>query len=386
MYDTIPNMKTVLVAHSSQKILASISEILKDTYIVKLAGNSQSCINIATSETPPDLILLDISTPNNKGFEVCRHLKTDTRSQDIPIIFLTEKNSIHDINEGLRLGAADFISKPVCPPIVLARIKTQIENKCAADFLRNNAAYLERELSRRIHEVCTIQDIATLAIVSLTEERDCETNNHIRRIQNYVKALAEQLKSNPRFSDYLTDKTINQLYKFSALHDIGKAAIPDHILLHPGLLNREEFEIMKTHTNLGWYAIHHAEQALGTDPALLSIAKEIILCHHERWDGSGYPEGRSGEDIPIAARLMAVADVYDGLISRKIYKASIPHGEAVETINANKGILFDPDIVDAFVEIQDEFRAISSRFADNMEDMQKKADYLAQALAEHIHY
>jgi putative two-component system response regulator len=217
-----------------------------------------------------------------------------------------------------------------------------------------------------------IQDVTILAMASMAETRDPETGNHIRRTQFYVKALAERLKEHPRFSAVLTDSYIKLLFKSAPLHDIGKVGIPDRILLKPGRFEPHEFEIMKTHTTLGRAAIEHAERSLGTPMAFLSIAKEIAYSHQEKWDGSGYPEGLAGEAIPVSARLMAVADVYDALISRRVYKDGMPHEKAVQLIVEGKGKHFDPDMVDAFIGLQEEFRAIAARFHDTDHDMAEK--------------
>ena len=195
-----------------------------------------------------------------------------------------------------------------------------------------------------------------------------ETGNHIRRTQNYVKELAQALRNHPRFRNYLNDKIIQLLFKSAPLHDIGKVGIPDRILLKPGKLDADEFEVMKTHTTLGYEAIAHAEKALGTDVAFLTMAKEIALSPQEKWDGSGYPQGLAGDAIPVCARLMAVADVYDALVSRRPYKEPMPHAEAVRIIDRGRGSHFDPDIVDAFLLSQDQFAAIAHRFEDNESD------------------
>jgi putative two-component system response regulator len=224
-----------------------------------------------------------------------------------------------------------------------------------------------------------IQDVTILAMASLAETRDSETGHHIRRTQFYVKALAEKLRGHPRFAWFLTDANINMLFKSAPLHDIGKVGISDRILLKPGRLDPHEFEIMKTHTTLGHDAIEHAEKLLGTNVEFLSCAKTIALSHQEKWDGSGYPQGLAGDDIPIAARLMAVADVYDALISRRVYKQAVSHEKAVRIMIENRGTHFDADMIDAFVEIQNEFRAIAQRFADSDEGIDKQTPQLVRA-------
>ena len=266
----------------------------------------------------------------------------------------------------------DYITKPISPPVVLARVKIHLALKAHADFLRDKSDFLEAEVSKRTREVLAIQDVTILAMATLAETRDLDTGNHIRRTQHYVKALAEKLRTHPRFASVLTDNYIQMLFKSAPLHDIGKVGIPDRILLKPGRLTPEEFEIMKTHTTLGRDAIEHAEIQLGMPVEFLSTAKEIALSHQEKWDGSGYPQGLAGEAIPLSARLMAVADVYDALISRRVYKNSVPHEQAVAIIQEGRGVHFDPDITDAFVELQETFHAIAARFADSDDDMSLK--------------
>ncbi|MBF0095475.1 MAG: two-component system response regulator [Alphaproteobacteria bacterium] len=370
---------TILVVDDTPDNLKLMSGLLKDLYRVKIANGGAKALSIAASETPPDLILLDIMMPEMDGYEVCERLKRDPATRDIPVIFLTAKAETQDEEKGLKMGAVDYITKPISPPVVLARVETHLKLKAAADFLRDKSAFLEQEVSKRTRELAAIQDVTILAMASLAETRDSDTGNHIRRTQFYVRALAERLKTHPRFAATLDDATIDMLFKSAPLHDIGKVGIPDRILLKPGRFEPHEFEIMKTHAILGRQAIEHAEQSLGTPVAFLTCAKEIAQWHHEKWDGSGYPDGIGGDGIPIFARLMAVADVYDALISRRVYKEGMPYEKAVQIILEGRGSHFDPDIVDAFIDIQEDFRAIAARYADSDSDMAKKKDYLDQA-------
>jgi len=380
MDNNITEKSTILVIDDTPDNLSLMSALLKDSYKVKVANHGDKGLKIATSENPPDLILLDVMMPDIDGYQVCRQLKANAATCDIPVIFLTAKSEEDEEQKGLELGAVDYITKPINPAIVLARIKTQLQLKAAADFLKDKAAYLEGEVAKRTQEVSAIQDVTILAMASLAETRDSDTGNHIRRTQYYVKALAEKLRPNPRFTAFLTDQNINTLFKSAPLHDIGKVGIPDCILLKPGRFEPHEMEIMKTHTTLGRDAIQQAENALGIEVEFLTVAKEIAFCHQEKWNGSGYPSGLSGDDIPISARLMAVADVYDALVSRRVYKEGMPHEKAVQIIIDGKGSHFDPDMVDAFIEIQGEFLAIAQRYADTDIDMQKKRDYLSQSM------
>jgi len=366
----------ILAVDDTAENLLLMSQLLKELYAVKAANNGERALAIAATEPYPDLILLDVMMPGLSGHEVAQRLKADSRTRDIPIIFLTALASTEDETLGLGLGAADYVTKPINPPILLARVATQLNVKAAADFLRDKNDYLEQEVARRTREVVAIQDVTILAMASMAETRDNETGNHIRRTQNYVKRLAEQLRHHPRFNHFLDDATISLLFKSAPLHDIGKVGIPDRILLKPGRLTPEEFEIMKTHTTLGRDAIAHAEAQLGADVEFLRLAKEIAYGHQEKWDGSGYPEGLAGDDIPISARLMAVADVYDALISRRVYKEGMSHEKAIQIIFDGSGNHFDPDIVSAFRECLDDFRTIAQNFADSDADIAKKADAL----------
>ncbi|WP_447769437.1 HD domain-containing phosphohydrolase [Pseudomonas kilonensis] len=363
---------TILVVDDTPDNLLLMTDLLKDRYRVKAANSGEKALRVLQGDSLPDLILLDVMMPGLSGHEVAGQLKHDPRTCDIPIIFLTALAAIEDEIHGLELGAVDYITKPISPPLVLARVDTQLKLKAATDFLRDQNDYLEKEVQRRTREVMAIQDVTIQAMASLAETRDNETGNHIRRTQHYVKVLAEQLRDHPRFRHFLNDETIRLLFKSAPLHDIGKIGIPDHILLKPGRFTPEEFEIMKTHTTLGRDAIQRAEDQLGIEVDFLSLAKEIAYSHQEKWDGSGYPQALAGDDIPISARLMAVADVYDALISRRVYKQGMPHEEAVEIIRQGRGSHFDPDICDAFLAHVEQFQAIAERFADSDQDMAKQ--------------
>ncbi|RVT83857.1 response regulator [Inhella crocodyli] len=367
-----PLKPTVLVVDDTPDNLTLIGNLLKDRYRVKLANSGEKALAIARAAPAPDLVLLDIMMPGMDGHQVCAALKADPATRDIPIVFLTAMSSTADEEAGLKMGALDYITKPISPPIVLARVETQLKLKAAADFLRDQNAFLEQQVALRTAEVHAIQDVTILSMASLAESRDNETGNHIRRTQYYVRALAEQLRNHPRFAHYLTDAQIEMLFKSAPLHDIGKVGIPDRILLKPGKLTAEEFEVMKTHTTIGRDAIERAEQQLGLPVAFLQCAKEIAYGHQEKWDGSGYPQGIGGDLIPISARLMAVADVYDALISRRVYKEGMPHEKAVEIIIAGRNQHFDPDVIDAFVVVLSQFQAIATKFHDSDADLAAK--------------
>ncbi len=382
MSETAADKPTILVVDDIPENIDLLREVLEGNYRTKIAINGEKALKIAFSDNKIDLILLDIMMPGMSGYEVCLQLKANSATRDIPVIFITAMSEVDDERKGLEMGAVDYITKPISPPIVQARIKTQLAAKRVQDFLRDQNKFLEQEIEKRTREVVALQDVTIHTMASLAETRDSDTGNHIRRTSNYVKVLAEKLRAHPRFGYFLTDKTIELLFKSAPLHDIGKVGIPDRILLKPGKFEPHEFEIMKTHTTLGRDAIMAAERDLGIEVDFLKFAKEIAYSHQEKWNGSGYPLGLAGDNIPISARLMAVADVYDALISRRVYKEGMTHQQAVDIITEGRGQHFDPDIVDAFLSLQVEFQAIAAKYADSDQDMARKRSQLEVLLEE----
>lgn len=360
----LKDKRTILVVDDTPDNLSLMSGLLRGEYKVKLAPSGERALQIAAGEGKPDLILLDVMMPDLDGYEVLRRLRADPATRSIPVIFLTAMTGKDDEKTGLDLGAVDYITKPINPAITLARVRNHLQLKLARDLLHDHNQHLEREVQKRTREVVAMQDVTIRAMASLAETRDNETGNHIRRTQHYVMALALKLQNHPRFRDELTDETIELMFKSAPLHDIGKVGIPDRILLKPARLTAEEFEIMKTHAALGRDAIVAAEQDLGQSNPFLRYAKEITYSHQEKWDGTGYPEGLAGDAIPLSARLMAVADVYDALISQRVYKPAFSHEKSVAIILEGRGKHFDPDMVDAFAELAEDFRQIAARFAD----------------------
>jgi putative two-component system response regulator len=268
------------------------------------------------------------------------------------------------------MGAVDYLTKPISPPILFARVATHLSLKNARTRLTAENRGLESLVQERTGQLALMQDATIMAMATMAEKRDCETGNHIRRTQNYVAALARHLQAHPRFAAELTDENIKLLYKSAPLHDIGKVGIPDHILLKPGKLDTDEFEIMKRHAEFGRDTIRQVEQYVGGSNGFLTYAREIAHSHQEKWDGSGYPDQLAGEAIPLSARLMAVADVYDALISKRVYKPPFSHADAVAVMKEGRGRHFDPDILDAFLEIEGEFARIAAEYADSAKDGQ----------------
>jgi putative two-component system response regulator len=366
--------EVVLVIDDTAENLALISEVLRGEFKVKVAPGGARGLQLAQASTPPDLVLLDIMMPEMDGYEVLRQLRADPRTRDIPVIFLTAMSSVEEERRGLELGAVDYSTKPISPPLVQSRVRNHLQLKAARDFLKYKSEFLEREVQRRTREVTMIQEVTIRALASLAETRDNDTGNHILRTQHYVKLLAQKLARHPRFAAFLTEGTIDLLFKSAPLHDIGKIGIPDRILLKAGKLTPDEFEIMKMHTTLGGNAIANAELAIGEEIGFLRYAKEIAYSHQEWWDGSGYPKGLKGDEIPISARLMAVADVYDALINKRVYKRAISHEEAVQVIREGRGTHFDPDVVDAFLGCADGIREIANRYKESSQVLVRQAE------------
>ncbi|MBW1785769.1 MAG: response regulator [Deltaproteobacteria bacterium] len=361
MVDNI-NKQKILIIDDNPENIQILMEALKDDYKIVAAVNGEKALKMAEMVPLPDIILLDIMMPGMDGHEVCKRLKDNEKTSDIPVVFITALSEEEDEAKGLALGAVDYITKPINPELVKARVRNHLELK----GYRDNLEKLVRERTR---EVMLTQAVMIESLATLAEYRDPETGGHIKRTQNYVKALAKHLKDHPRFRNELNDETIELLYISAPLHDIGKVGVQDHILMKPGKLTDEEFEIMKKHTKFGHDAIYITEQKLGKS-SFLRFAREIASTHQEKWDGSGYPEGLKGDEIPISGRLMALADVYDALISKRVYKPPFPHEKAVEIIMEGKETHFDPDIVDAFIALESTFRNIALTFADFEEERQ----------------
>ncbi|MEY4757266.1 MAG: hypothetical protein RJA34_2164, partial [Pseudomonadota bacterium] len=314
---------TVLVVDDTKENLTVIGQLLRPYFHVRVANSGQRALQAADTAPQPDLILLDVMMPEMDGYQVLQTLRTRPHLQHIPVIFVTAMDGADDEERGLSLGAVDYVTKPIKPALLLARVRAHLELKKARDRLSDQNAFLDAEVHRRMAENEMIKDFSLKAMATLAEKRDNETGNHLHRTQAYIEALMGKLKTHPRFSEALaTEDQRQRIAKAAPLHDIGKVGIPDAILLKPGKLTPEEFEIMKTHATIGAQAIGEAMQQVNvTDAAgplaFLETAQHIAAGHHEKWDGSGYPLGLSGDAIPLCARLMALADVFDALMSRR---------------------------------------------------------------------
>jgi putative two-component system response regulator len=361
----------LLIIDDSLSNIELLGSILGADYDIAFASSGAEGLELA-SRLPTDLILLDVMMPGLNGYEVCRQLKCGAQTRDIPVVFLTSLESAADEEYGLSLGAEDFIHKPASPPVVLARVRNHLLLANTKRQLRRHNEELEflvaertREIFQRDQQLIAAQTATITAFCVLAETRDNETGNHIRRTQNYVLALAEELRSHSRFRQTLDEETIQLLFKSAPLHDVGKVAIPDSILHKPNKLSPDEWDVMKQHCVIGHNAIITAARELAeNDGTFLGYAAEIAYCHHERWDGSGYPRRLAKDAIPVSARLMAIADVYDALISKRPYKKAYCHDDAVRMMSEERGSHFDPDVLDTMLSIADQFEAIARCYRD----------------------
>jgi putative two-component system response regulator len=358
----------VLIVDDVKANVDVLVQALQNDYKLSVALDGASALATAR-KARPDLILLDVSMPGMDGYEVCRRLMADESTREIPVILQTSLVDAEDEAKGLALGAVDYITKPFNPDLLRARVRTHIELKRHRDDLEHLVRERTRELQRT--QTVMIESLGTLA-----EFRDPETGGHIKRTQAYMKALALHLRRNPRHAPLLTDDYIELLRISAPLHDVGKLGVPDGVLLKPGKLDAAEFTLMKRHTVFGNDALRISEEKLG-EGTFLHTAREIAYTHHEKWDGSGYPQGLMKDQIPLSGRLMAVADVYDALISKRVYKLPMRHAQAVEIIRAGSGNHFDPDLIDAFLAIHETFRNIAFTYADCDEERQTLGGILA---------
>lgn len=355
---------TILIADGSSDNLVLMKELLHARHHIKLATSGAEALRLAAMAPRPDLVVLGADLADLDAAEVLRELRGDFLNEDIPVVFMTAAGDAEAERQAWRDGAADVLAVAPVPETLKARVAMQLELKALRATHKQRDSQIEYQVAQRTREAERMQDATILAMAMLAESHDPAAGNHLRRTQLLFAALARELRFHARFCAELTDAAISLMSKAAPLHDIGKAAIPDAILLKPGRLTPEEFDIMERHTVHGRDAIAGVEKTLGGTTPLLRYAREITYSHQERWDGSGYPEGLEGERIPLAARLMAVADVYDALICSRAYRPAFTHETAVELIRQGRGEHFDPDIVDAMLAIEEQFRAIAAEFPD----------------------
>lgn len=354
---------TLLIVDDQKENVQILANALADDYSIRFALNGRSALSIARQEDI-DLILLDIMMPEMDGYQVCRELKRHSDTREIPVIFVTAMSEISDEAEGFAAGAVDYLTKPIRTAIVKVRVSVHLT-------LHRQKKVLENLVAERTREVLQTRDATIYGLAGLAETRDNETGQHIKRTQKYVEMLARYLYTNSEYSNQLNENIIDLMAKSAPLHDIGKVGIPDHILLKPGKLSDSEFDIMKKHVCIGKETIERAEQAIdgSVTSSFLASAREIAYSHHEKWNGRGYPQGLAGLEIPLSGRIMALCDVYDALVSRRVYKPPFSHKKAVKMILCEKGQHFDPVIVSAFEILNRQFLEIAVNNIDDQEDI-----------------
>jgi putative two-component system response regulator len=315
----------------------------------------------AAASDPPDVVLLDISMPEMDGFEVCRRLKEDPRLRDIPVIFISALTETEGKVKAFRRGGVDYVTKPFQIEEVEARVETHLKLRRSQAEVERYNRYLEQLVDEKVKEISESQLATIFAMVKLAESRDDETGTHIWRVREYCLSLANVLRGTAGFRETLTDAFVRDLYNAAPLHDIGKVGISDAILLKPEKHTPQEFEVMKTHTTIGAHTLHGVAQTYPRN-SFVVMGVETARSHHERCDGSGYPEGLAGEAIPLAARIMSVADVYDALRTARRYKPAFDHETSVRIITEGDGRTkpshFDARLLPAFSEVAPQFNEV----------------------------
>ncbi len=334
---------TVLVADDSPQNIELLSRVLGQDFRVKVATSGDKALKIVYSDEPPDLILLDIMMPDLSGHEVCRRIKANPDRRRIPIIFVTAMSTIEDEALGLSLGAVDYITKPISPPLVQARVRTHLA-------LYDQSRELERMVAQRTAELVATRQQIIRRLGRAAEFKDNETGNHIIRISHISRLIAQQVGMGP--------EAVQLLFQTAALHDVGKIGVPDHILLKAGPLDDDERALVRRHPQIG------ADIIGKHDNEVLAAARTIALTHHERWDGMGYPQGLQGEQIPVFGRIVAIADVFDALMNKRPYKPACSASQSLATMAEERGKAFDPALLDAFFQAQFEILRVMDLYAD----------------------
>lgn len=335
---------TVLVADDSPQNIELLSRVLGPAYRIKVATSGEKALKLVYSDDPPDLILLDIMMPDLSGHEVCRRIMAHPDRRRIPIIFVTAMTSIEDESLGLALGAVDYISKPISPPLLQARVRTHLA-------LYDQSRELERMVAQRTTELVSTRQQIIRRLGRAVEYRDNESGNHVVRMSHIARLIAQQAGMGP--------ESVQLLFQTTAMHDVGKIGVPDRILLKPGPLDDEEWALVRQHAQIG------ADIIGRHDNELLATARTIALTHHERWDGTGYPQGLQGEQIPLFGRIVAIADVFDALMNHRPYRPAMSAAEALTVMAELRGLHFDPMLLDCFFQQQYAILKIMELYSDD---------------------
>ena len=347
--------QTILVVDDAPENIDVLDGILKSDYKIKVAMNGERALKIAESQGPPDLILLDIMMPGMNGYDVCRKLKANDATRKIPVIFVTTMDDTENESKGFEVGCVDYITKPVSPSLVRARVKTHLSLYDQNRVLEEKVQERTKQLKQAFEAIKTASLDTVYRLSRAAEYKDEDTGAHIQRISHYSAATARKMG--------LKEKTIESILYAAPMHDIGKIGIPDKILLKPGKLDQDEWKIMMQHTIFGGKILE------GADKGFLRVGEVVALTHHEKWDGSGYPNGLKGTKIPLVGRIVAVCDVFDALISRRPYKEPFSMEKSFGILKEGRGSHFDPDVVDAFFAVEKSIRSIKELYSDDSQSL-----------------
>ena len=353
---------SILVVDDDPQNLRILSAMLRRRGLVSRPTTSGRLAIEAARSDPPDLILLDVRMPDLSGFEVCERLKSDPATSGIPVVFLSGLAGTDDKVQAFDAGGVDYIAKPFQEREVIARIETHLELRALQTALEEQNSALEQRVARQVRDLTASQQATIFALAKLAEARDDETGRHIERVREGARVLAEQLHAAGRHRDELDAELVALIHETASLHDIGKVGVPDAVLLKPGKLTPEEFAQMQRHAVLGGETLSDVLR-LYPGARYLAVGAEVARSHHERWDGRGYPDGLAGRAIPLSARIVALADFYDALTSDRPYRRAMPHDAVCAMIREHRGAHFDPDVVDAFAEVEAVFRRLGDRAA-----------------------
>ena len=333
--------------------------VLQDKYTVVTIPSGEKLMQML-QKAQPDLILLDIGMPGMSGYDAIKLIKENPQTAQIPVIFLTGKTETENELLGLSLGAVDYITKPFSPPLLLKRIELHLMLQSQKNELQEFNENLSEMVRKRTNDINQLQNAIILWASEMVEFRDEETGQHVERVQKYMELLLGEMKKKKLYADEIEAMDIEAFIKSAPLHDVGKIKIRDEILLKKAKLSEEEFDSMKLHTLHGKNLLESLQKKV-PNQKFLDYAKSLAYMHHEKWDGTGYPEGMKKNDIPLGARMMALADVYDALVSKRSYKKAFSHEEAIKIISENSGTHFDPDLTDLFISLSDSIKKISAR-------------------------
>lgn len=349
-YTLVSENADILVVDDTVENLTLLTRMLKDCgFQSRPVPNGRLALQAAKSQKP-DLILLDITMPEMDGYEVCRRLKQDPELREIPVVFISALSQTSEKLQAFEVGGVDYITKPFQFEEVKARVETHLK-------LHRLQINLEQQVDKQVNDISKLQMGMIFGLAKLAEARDNDTGKHLERIQILCKVLADELVNHPDYFEHVNAAYCERIFHASPLHDIGKVGIPDNILLKPGKLTPEEFDVMKTHTSIGASTLAEVKQRFPNNE-FIKMGEKIARSHHEKWSGQGYPNGLKGEDIPLSARIMAIVDVYDAVRSKRVYKPPIPHKETCEIIQRDSGTHFDPNLVEVFTSVEKKFREV----------------------------